>query len=368
MRVPKALRNEWPMAVLYILIVFVGIHVLAIHRVPHRMAIYMLVLLGMALGAGLLFEKRAFCTHFCPVGLLLGLYARVAPLEWRVRNKETCAECKDKLCVSAERRDKWYGRACPNGLYPARIETNTDCILCTQCHKACPHDNLRLSTRPFLKGLFSEVRLSTPQIGFLIVVSGFVIYEILSEWSPSKDVLMYIPQHVSYLTGVAGQWPEGLVNAVLLFGVLPAILWSIWPAVGKLARIRIPLSDYFARYGAAYIPIMAAAHIDKSLQKMTTRLDYIPGAIEDPAGTKTAAAILDGTLTVPSTMQDLIHPVLDWVLPLVIAGSLWAAYKVVRSQHRAAGGADKRAWVLPFFGVSVYWCIFMVVVVLWRFS
>lgn len=78
------LNSGWVITFFYALILIIGIHTFAIHRVPERMAIYMLILFGTALITGLVWEKRTFCSHICPVGHLLGLYSLLASTEWRV--------------------------------------------------------------------------------------------------------------------------------------------------------------------------------------------------------------------------------------------------------------------------------------------
>ncbi|MCK4629411.1 MAG: 4Fe-4S binding protein, partial [Sedimentisphaerales bacterium] len=77
-KVPGFFKSGWVITIFYTLILLVGIHTLSLHRLPHRMAIYMLMLLGVALVCGLVFEKRAFCSYVCPVGHLLGLYAMIS--------------------------------------------------------------------------------------------------------------------------------------------------------------------------------------------------------------------------------------------------------------------------------------------------
>ena len=71
----KFLKSGWIITLFYAVILVLGIHTLAIHRIPQYMAIYMLILFAVAVISGLIWEKRTFCTHICPVGHMLGLYS-----------------------------------------------------------------------------------------------------------------------------------------------------------------------------------------------------------------------------------------------------------------------------------------------------
>ena len=84
---PAFLRSGWVITCFFVLILFVGIHTLAIHRIPYRMAIYMMMLIVVAVVTGLLFSRNTFCAYVCPVGHLLGLYARLAPFGWSVKDR-----------------------------------------------------------------------------------------------------------------------------------------------------------------------------------------------------------------------------------------------------------------------------------------
>ena len=83
----RFVRSGWITTLFYILILFVGIHTLSIHRVPFRMSIYLLVLLASTVIVGLLFSRNAFCAYICPVGHLLGLYARLRTI-WLVDRRQ----------------------------------------------------------------------------------------------------------------------------------------------------------------------------------------------------------------------------------------------------------------------------------------
>ncbi|MDH4195929.1 MAG: 4Fe-4S binding protein [Candidatus Aminicenantes bacterium] len=146
-KAPRFLTSGWGVAVFYSLALLGFIRTFWAHRYPERMAFFFLFLFASAMVAGAIFEKRAFCDDLCPVGRLLGLYACCAPLEWRVRDAKTCDVCRTKDCVAARHAYRLTARSCPSNLYPASIGDNRACLVCTQCRKVCPRENLRLSLR-----------------------------------------------------------------------------------------------------------------------------------------------------------------------------------------------------------------------------
>ena len=104
-KIPRFLKSGWVITIFYAIILIVGVHTLAIHRIPHRMALYLLTLMGASILVGLIYEKRAFCSYVCPVGHLIGLYALISPFEWRADDLSVCKECKSKDCIE---KDKHY--------------------------------------------------------------------------------------------------------------------------------------------------------------------------------------------------------------------------------------------------------------------
>ncbi len=106
-QVPYFFKSGWIITIFYAVILLVGIHTLSIHRLPHRMAIYMLVLFGVAMACSLIFEKRAFCSYVCPVGHLLGLYALISPWQWRVNDKKNVRIANPKTVLPREINTIW---------------------------------------------------------------------------------------------------------------------------------------------------------------------------------------------------------------------------------------------------------------------
>lgn len=145
---PKRWQNLWPAFVGLTLLVLFG---LMITTRPLVTALMLLGLMAVAVITHFLFERRVFCRSLCPVGGLIGVYAMAAPLELRRRDHDICRRCKSKACYRGSLDDDLTGGyPCPTFQFPGGgLERNTYCLLCTECLKACPYDNLALCVRPF---------------------------------------------------------------------------------------------------------------------------------------------------------------------------------------------------------------------------
>ena len=147
---PRWLRNIYPAIGLFIILTWLelGYHVTTSPKMTAYMAIGMLLL---AIIPAFIFERKGFCRYGCFVGRISGLYANFAPVEVRSADKSVCSGCKTKDCY----RGNENGNPCPTFLNLATLEDNTYCIMCGDCVKSCPHENVALNVRPFATDLFS---------------------------------------------------------------------------------------------------------------------------------------------------------------------------------------------------------------------
>jgi len=361
--VPAWLRSGWVMTAFYAAILLVGVHTLGIHRVPHRMAVYLVVLLGAAVLTGLVFEKRAFCSYVCPVGHLLGLYARCAPLEWGAADRGVCEACRTKDCVAAANLYRTLRHSCTSGLYPAALANNHDCLLCTHCAKVCPNDNLRFSARRPLADFFRPFGLTAAQLGFIVVVSGFVVYEVLSEWPTSEGILLWAPNQVTAALGLAGP-AANFAAAVTLFVAFPGALVLVFGAAARLAG-GTAMAETARTFGILLLPTAAAGHVIKSALKTTSRLPYWGPALADPPGIETARQVVAKTAAVDPGLAQASQPYVTAVMVAALAAALAAVVGMLwRSPTVTAQRPAPRA-VLAV-GAVAYWAIFAVTVWYWR--
>jgi ferredoxin len=366
-KVPDFFKGGWVITIFYTLILLVGIHTLAIHRLPHRMALYLLMLIGVAVLVSLIFQKRAFCSYVCPVGYLLGLYALISPFEWRANDQSTCKSCKTKDCFVKKNQYLFVSRSCTSNLYPATIKDNQDCLMCTQCLKACPYDNLRLSTRRPFADLFGEVVLKPAQIGFILLVSGFVVYEILSEWSVSKGILKWVPDRFVNALGITGSM-AGFVSAVIMFVVFPAVMFLVVVGLSKIVSGRkvVPPGTMIGTFALLLLPTMGGAHIIKSLLKMVSRIPYWPHIFTDPKGVATARQIVDETLILDKSVPDVLGPAVSFAAAVILLIALAATILIFR-RSSTVKKLDPGAGIVLFSGALIYWGIFSFTIIRWRF-
>ena len=366
-------RSGWIITLFYIVILFVGIHTLSIHRVPFRMSIYLLALLASTVIVGLIFRRNTFCAYICPVGHLMGLYARLAPFGWSTRDMSICRNCKDHSCTTSANAYVFQGRSCGVDLNPAHIEDNTNCLLCGQCIKSCDHNNPGIDgrpnpgwfVRPWLKDIFALKPMTTAQTAFCLVVSGFVVYELFTEWNVTKGLLLWLPDNINMLLGTESAWSHGLIKSLTLFVFLPTLAWLFPYGLFRLAGGKLSIERFFSVFGTALIPIMAAAHTIKALLKTTSRIPYWENAFSDPVGVESAMGILDKSLQLAPlpAWRDPAVTVLSLVLICCgIAVSTVVIRKLTMTQLHSP---ERRAWAL-YLIPGLYGGAFAVMICLWR--
>ena len=354
------LKSGWVITLFYLIILVIGIHTLAIHRIPHRMAIYMLVLFAVAVVAGIIWEKRTFCTYICPVGHLLGLYSLLSMTEWRVKSQKTCESCKTKDCIARSRSYNITARSCTSELYPPRIKDNRKCILCSQCLSACPYDNFSLRTRKPLKDIFNNVKLSAAETGFIMLLSGFVVYEIVSEWKVTKEIILYIPHYISNFLSISGMW-AGTVKAVTLFILLPLLFFALFGGLQKLVSKKT-VRESFADMALSFLPVIASMHLLKATLKTTSRIPYWQFVSDNPKGINTAQALIDGSLNLDKAFLTGLQPfitILAVILPLV---GLFFSFIIISNRINQ----NKITKWISFIAVFIYFSLFEISIVFWR--
>jgi len=357
-KVPRFFTSGWVVALFYSLALLGFIRTFWANRYPERMAAFFMFLFAAALLMGFIYEKRAFCNYVCPVGQLIGLYACCAPLEWRVRDPKTCEDCRSKDCVAVRNAYHLTARSCTSNLYPASIKDNRSCLVCTQCRKVCPSDNLRLSLRKPMADFFSGLRLSSVEFFLFFLVSGLVIWELAEEWSPARNVLEFIPIKVSAWLGFSGE-AANFIQTLVLFAILPALLFLIPGLAGKLVN-KISLLESAKTFSLVFLPVVALTHLVKALFRITSRLPYYSLALKDPVGYTTAGLIASGDMKVDMRLAKFFSPSISWLALLVLAAALASAWLI--GLKSPVYKSLSRAGRIPYLAVVTIYCAMLIII------
>src|SRR3972149_5048130 len=150
-KAPKFMRNFWLITLLFVVLTWMDF-TYELANQPETTVYIALAFVVLAVMVSLVFEKRTFCRSFCPVGGVISAYSLAAPIELRNKDAEVCRRCKTRDCIKGNEK----GYACPMMIYPYAIDRNTHCVLCTECAKTCPNDNISINIRRPFQDLFKE--------------------------------------------------------------------------------------------------------------------------------------------------------------------------------------------------------------------
>ncbi len=366
LRWPRWVRSGWGTLALF------GLGVLAVvrfeaHRSPHLTALLIGAVGVVAVCSALLWRRSAFCKGLCPVGSVLHLYSRYAPLRVLPVSAEGCHDCGHAGCVIRRRQwRRWdVGRwvvqrqvsrgGCPVALYPPDMDTGA-CLLCLRCVRNCPEGNLGL----FLRSTGERRPLDPTRVGTLVVVLGLVAYALTRTWPVLQRWL------------VAGGDPSGDIAGVWLVlgfpallvcapGVISAGLYRLRgqevPRPGARVKPEPPATrtalarEKLGRWVLPLIGPLLGAHAALALVKLNAKGGYLPYLFYDPQGASTYLAVhVARVLPQPDLLVHL--PVLRWVAVVTFAVGLAAGVHQALKSWKGDPAMSMVLYAASFVAVS----------------
>jgi len=276
LRVPIQLRNILPALLLFIGLTWLELGV-GVTTNPYATASIALLMLVLATVSLALFERKAFCRYFCPVGRTIGFYAQLAPVELRPISTDVCSTCTTLDC--------YHGNAdiepCPTHLVMGRISQNTYCTSCGHCAQSCPHENIAWRLRPPGTEASQDARPHWDEAWFMLGLLALTLFHGLT----------MMPFWESWMTGLArrigdsGQllWSFSIgltVSLVVPIGVYALAVWL----TQRLVRVSLPFSRLFARLAFVAVPLAFAYHLAHNLNHLVRENDGLAALFTNPLG------------------------------------------------------------------------------------
>ena len=349
---PKRLRNFWIPTAFFIFLTWMFLSLELATSPVLTVAVALGLFIIPAIGVSLVYERRTFCRYVCPIGGVIGSYSMTAPLEIRNRDDQVCRSCKEKACYRGNER----GYGCPMFEMPQKMETNTYCVMCTECIKTCPNDNISLNVRPFLSDLWKTKKMGIDVAAIVVLMLGITVFQTLEMLEPWGD----ISNSLMDATGL-GEHSVLTLSFLALAVVAPVIIFTAWSALTRLiggngAKLR----TVFVGFSFAFLPIALASHMAHNLSHILGEgPPAVVPVISDPFGWGwnifgTAFAVVNPLLEA--------DPMRLLQLGLIAIGYLAAVYvgwRVARntfgsSLRSVIGLAPMLVLMVAFAGVNLY--------------
>ncbi len=277
---PKALENVFLAMFLFIVLTWfeLGYKVTSSPRYTAIMAIAMVFITVMP---ALIFEKRSFCKHGCLVGRIQGMYSMFAPVEIRADQLSICAKCKTKDCYSGN--DK--GNACPTSLTLPQLTQSTYCILCTECVRSCPHDNVAINIRPFATDLkrFKTVHLDEGWLALvLLILTSFHGLTMTPLWESKQAVSITSQLQLIFNMGQLGAFTLGMMLFMAGFVFIYYVISLITYYFAK--DNSVPFKRVFLYYSYSILPIALFYHLAHNFMHLSMEGQVVIPLLSDPLG------------------------------------------------------------------------------------
>ena len=274
--VPRWLRSLWPAIALFLALTWLELG-FGVTLSPRGTAYLALTMLFFSLYAGLIFARGAFCRHGCLVGAITGIYATFAPVELRGRDRAICRGCAGRDCYHGNSR----GNPCPTSQYLGGMERSSQCLLCLECVKSCPEDNVAVSLRPVAAELAALPRTGRDEAWLALMLVGLTTFHglVMTPWW-------------GRMAGAVEDWAglEPVAAFTILMAAAVALPIAAYAGVVALARrwggtgAAVARAAPFVQFAYALLPVAFFYHLAHNAGHLFLEGGALVPALSDPLG------------------------------------------------------------------------------------
>lgn len=279
LKVPRWLANVWPALLMFIALTWLELGV-GITINPYATAAVSLLMVVLATASLALFQRKAFCRYFCPVGRTIGFYSQLAPIELRPIETDICASCKTLDCYNGNEEIE----PCPTWLVMGRLKQNSYCTSCGNCTQSCPHENIAWRFRqPSVEALHSA-RPHWDESWFMIgllALTGFHGLTMMPFWEG------WISQ-LALLIGDSGRllW-SFTIGLIVCLAVVSIIYSAMVEVTRKITGTELGFKRLFSTFAFIALPLAFAYHMAHNLNHLIRESVGIGAVFSNPLGIDT---------------------------------------------------------------------------------
>lgn len=338
-RVPSQLRNIGPATILFIGLTWLELGV-GITTNPYATAVLSLSMVLMALTSLTIFERKAFCRYFCPVGRTVGAYSQLSPLTLGSIDNEVCSSCKTLACYHGTDTIE----PCPTHLVIGRIKQNNYCTSCGACVRSCTYSNVGWKLRPIGIEAVSLGRPHMDEAWFILVLLALTSFHgvsMLPEWQQSM-------RQLARLIGDSGQLLSSFTITMAVVMSIPIIFYGLSTLITKqLLKSTIGYRRLFSSFAFVSLPLAFAYHLTHNLNHLLRESAGISSTFLNPLGIDTLPLSMAEKHS--RHMLMLVTPDLLFILQaLLMASGFWLALHILRKRSKTLqdDGIEMKSWQL----------------------
>ncbi len=278
LKVPRTLRNVWPALFLLIGLTWLELGV-GVTKDPMTTALLAVLIVVMAVSSLAVFERKAFCRYFCPVGRTLGAYSQLAPVELRPASDDICAHCQTLDCYHGTDTIE----PCPTHLTIGRFAQNTYCTSCGDCALSCPHDNVSWRLRSMVAETRPKdgARPHWDEAWFMLGLLGLTTFHgvtMLPQWqSWMRSLGRLISDQGQLLISFSLGMTASLLVAALAFGLFAWV-------TGRLCSSGISYRHLSSSLAFTILPVAFVYHLAHNLSHLIREGDGLGAVLTNPLG------------------------------------------------------------------------------------
>jgi len=249
------------------------------------------------------------------------------------------------------------------------LDNNEGCLLCFECVKNCPEDNIRFSFRPFLTDLWYSTKRSLALALVIIILLGIIFEEVGEEWEVIEKATLVVPEALINL-GIPGEIFGGYLYLELIWlnFLFPLAIVGITALIARALAGKGSIIGYIKTYALGFVPLIFSLHLAKHWHKFNGKLGYLPYVLNDSSGVTTAAEISTKTLAKPGPvfMSETIE---GWFLMALattgLIASLYVIYKISKTSFEDEPSIGTRS-AIPFY-LTILLCgiVFLLTIYNW---
>jgi transcriptional regulator with AAA-type ATPase domain len=292
-----------------------------IRNSPLNTGLLLLVIFGLAIIVSILFERQSWCRYLCPLGGMMGVFAKVSPIELRADRNVCGSQCTSNECYTGTADHE----GCPFGQMVPTLRSNRFCKLCLSCYKNCPHGAININLRIPGREIW--------EIRHAFVVTAFLVIGMLGGLLSD---LLHKSTVYSLLTSVMPGMPEIVTFTIFFLGMLACTNLFVLSAAAVSSRASgDDLKENFARYGLSLLPLVLTSYMAFHLYYLINLGVHFPLVLWQMFQFEVFHQLV---INVPPAWTHFFQQLLIWIGTI---GSLAVAYRVSRGREGTFKGSLK---------------------------